>query len=122
MFSLCQSRPRLARIPARFAGLARLVAQQQTVDARLHKAALRTPHARFGDAGAAHDLCRAAAVGGGQQHPGSPHMLRGTIATGNDRLKPLPIARSEPDFDVTAYLPIVTRNLDHRNLMFRSMH
>ena len=59
-----------------------------------HTHGLETPARR--------DLWRAATFGGGQHDPCSPHMLLGTIATDNDRLKPLPIARSEPDFDVTA--------------------
>jgi hypothetical protein len=83
-----------------FARLARLVVQQR-VDPGFHKAALPAPHAGFGDAGPAHDLRRAAARGRRQDNLRPPHMLLRVVAIGDDPLKPLPIPRSEPDFDIS---------------------
>ena len=58
----------------RRAGLAGLVAQQAG-HALAHEPLLPAPDARLGLAGPAHDLGRAAAVGGGQDDPGPPDML-----------------------------------------------
>jgi hypothetical protein len=86
----------------RFAGLARLVVQQ-AIDPGFHKAALPAPHAGLRHAGPVHYLGGAAAFRRGQDDPRSPHMLLDSVAIGHHRLKPLPIPRSEPDFNIAAH-------------------
>ena len=74
----------------RLAGLARLVARQP-FDALRHEPRLPAPHHRLRLAGPAHDLGRAAAVGGGKDDVGAPHMLLRRAAIRDDRLKPTAI-------------------------------
>ena len=95
----------------RFAGLARLVVQQ-AIDPRLHEAALPAPHAGFRHAGPAHHLGGAAAFCRGQDDPRSPHMLLDSIAIAHHCLKPLPIPRPKPDFNIAAHRSIMTQKLD----------
>src|SRR6202521_2240844 len=76
--------------------LARLVAQQP-FDALRHEPRLPGPHHRLRFIGPAHDLGSAAAVGGGKDNVGPPHVLLWCAATRNDRLKPEAIC--SPDVD-----------------------
>jgi hypothetical protein len=71
----------------RFAGLARLVAQQP-VDPFRHEQGLPSPHDWLRFARSAHDLGGAAAIGGGKDDVGAPHMLLRRAAVGDNRLKP----------------------------------
>jgi hypothetical protein len=52
---------------------------------------LPSPDHRLGSAGSAHDLGRAAAVGGGKDDLGAPNMLLRRATVGDDRLKPTAI-------------------------------
>ena len=105
----------------RLAGLARLVVQQ-AIDPGVHEAALPAPYAGFRHASPAHDLRRAAAFDGGQDDPGPPHMLLGIVAIGHDCLQPLPIARSEPDFDTAAHPGLSHKSGLPGNLLYHSYH
>ena len=58
-----------------------------------HEALLPTPDHRLRSARSAHDLRGAAAVGGGQDDVGAPHMLLRRAAIRDDRLKPTAILR-----------------------------
>jgi hypothetical protein len=74
----------------RLAGFSRLIAQQ-AIDTFGHKPGLPSPDHRLGPAGSAHDLGRAAAVGGGKDDLGAPNMLLRRATVGDDRLKPTAI-------------------------------
>ena len=80
---------------AGLARLARLVAQQP-FDALRHEP-LPGPHHRLRFTGPAHDLGSAAAVGGGKDNLGSPHVLLRCAAIRNDRLKPEAICSRDVD-------------------------
>jgi hypothetical protein len=80
----------------RLAGLARLVAQQP-LDAFRHEPRLPSPHHRLRLARAAHDLGSAAAIGGGEDDVGAPHMLLRCPAVRHDRLKPTAVAARDGD-------------------------
>src|ERR1700732_3849093 len=76
--------------------LARLVAQQP-FDALRHEPRLPGPHHRLRFTGPAHDLGSAAAVGGGKDNLGAPHVLLWCAAIRNDRLKPEVICSRDVD-------------------------
>src|SRR5262249_24924318 len=78
------------------AGLARLVAQQ-AVDAFRHEPRLPGPHHRLRLAGSAHDLGGTAAVCGGQDDLGPPHMLLQRAAIRDDRLKSTAVCPGDVD-------------------------
>ena len=80
----------------RLAGLARLVAQQ-SFDALRHEPRLPSPHHRLRLTRTAHDLGSAAAVGGGKDNVGAPHVLLWRAAIRNDRLKPEAICSRDVD-------------------------
>src|SRR6516164_2505585 len=75
---------------------ARFVAQQP-INALLHKPRLPAPHHRLGFARLAHDLGGPAAISGGKDDLGAPHMLLRRAAIHDDRLKPMAIHRSDVD-------------------------
>jgi len=85
--------------PNRFRRQRRLAGRQQPVDAILHETLLPAPDDGFGLARPPHHLERAAAVGGGQNDPGPPHMLLRRTAICHDRLKPTAIFRRDVDDD-----------------------
>ena len=71
---------------SRLARRARLVAQQ-TIDALAHEALLPAPDDRLRQSGLAHDLHRAAAVGGGEDDPGASRVLLRTVVIPDDPIK-----------------------------------
>ena len=79
------------------AGLARLVVQRP-VDTGFRERRCRRAGLR--DAGPAHDLRRAAALGRGRDDLRSPDMLLRTVAVDYHSLKRLPIPPCKPDFNV----------------------
>jgi hypothetical protein len=80
----------------RLAGLARLVTEQ-AIDALPHEPFLPSPDHRFGLARPAHDLGGAAAVGGGKDDLGAPHVLLGRTAIQDDRLKATAVCSGDVD-------------------------
>ncbi len=72
----------------------RLVAKQP-LDALLHEALLPAPHDRLGLARSTHHLERAAAIGGGQNDLGAPHMLLRRAPIRHNRLKPTAVFRRD---------------------------
>src|SRR5674476_19491 len=80
----------------RLAGLARLVAQQP-FDALRHEPSLPGPDHRLGLARTTHDLGGAAAIGSGEDHIGTPHVLLRRTPIRDDRLKPTAIRSRDVD-------------------------
>jgi hypothetical protein len=78
------------------AGLARLIAQQP-INALCHKPRLPGPHHGFCLARPPHDLGGTAAVGGGEDDLGAPHVLLRRTAIRDDRLKPTAILSGDVD-------------------------
>src|SRR5262249_30077254 len=72
------------------ARFARLVAQQP-INALLHKPRLPAPYHRLGFARPAHDLGGPAAISGGKDDLGAPHILLQGATIRYDRLKPTAI-------------------------------
>jgi len=84
---------RLQRWLARFAHLV----ARQPINTLLHKPRLLAPHHRLGFARPAHDLGGPAAISGGKDDLGAPHMLLRRAAIRDDRLKPTAIHWSDVD-------------------------
>ena len=80
----------------RLAGLTRLVAQLP-IDPFRHEPGLPSPHHRLRFARSAHDLGSAAAIGGGQDDIGAPHMLLRRAAVRDDRPKPAAVGARDGD-------------------------
>ena len=76
---------------------------QQAVDALGHEAGLPAPYGGLADAGAAHDLGGAAAIGGQQHDVRPPDVLVRTVAIRNDHRKSLTIVGGEVDADPAAH-------------------
>jgi len=84
---------RLQRWLARFAHLV----ARQPINTLLHKPRLLAPHHRLGFARPAHDLGGPAAISGGKDDLGAPHMLLRRAAIRDDRLKPTAIHWGDVD-------------------------
>jgi hypothetical protein len=78
------------------ARFARLVAQQP-INALLHKPRLPAPYHRLGFARPPYDLGGPAAISGGKDDMGAPHMLLRRAAIRDDCLKPTAIHRGNAD-------------------------
>src|SRR4051794_16840138 len=76
---------------------------QQAVDALGHEAGLPTPHGGLADAGPAHDLGGAAALGGQQHDVRPPDMLLRAVAIRHNRRKSLTVAGCDMDADPGAH-------------------
>lgn len=64
---------------------------QKAIQALLHEPLLPTPHRGLADAGCAHDLGRADAIGSQQHDPRPPNVLLGTVSVRQDRAEPAAI-------------------------------
>lgn len=65
----------------------RVLSRTSPLDTLVHEPLLPAPHAGPALAGAPHDLVGAAAVGGSQHNPHSPHMFLGALVGRHDPLK-----------------------------------
>jgi hypothetical protein len=85
------------------AGRACLVVQQ-TINALAHEALLTAPDDRFRQSRPAHDLRRAAAIGGGENDAGARRMLLWAIAISNDPIETRSIHGRNLDGDACSHM------------------
>lgn len=99
---------------------------QQAFDPGLHEPRLPAPDGGLADAGGAHNLNRAEAIGGGQNDPRAPDVLLRAVAVIDHRLQALAIGRAQVDGDAAAHPAAphdpALRGNPARTLMSASIH
>jgi hypothetical protein len=99
----------------------RLVAQQ-TIDALAHEALLPTPDNRLRQSRPLHDLCRAAAIGGGENDPGPGCVLLRTVAIPNDPIETSSILGRDFDDDACSHTQSMNQITPFGNPLNASLH